>query len=78
MAHARLMLVFFTAETILAVVGMLTIRYFVLHAENYSTNDIGGLFIFGLTCATAALVGRLVAVGIRSFIRKPFQLEDLV
>jgi two-component system cell cycle sensor histidine kinase/response regulator CckA len=65
----RLMLVFFTAGTILAVVGMLAIRYFVLHAERYSTNDMGDLFIFTLTCATAALVGRLLAVRIQEGFR---------
>ena len=65
----RLMLVFFTAGTILAVVGMLAIRYFVLHAESYSANDMGDLFIFTLTCATAALVGRLLAVRIREGFR---------
>jgi hypothetical protein len=37
----RLTLVFFTASIILAVVGMLAIRYFVLLAERYSTNDMG-------------------------------------
>jgi hypothetical protein len=37
----RLTLVFFTASIILAVVGMLAIRYFVLMAERYSTNDMG-------------------------------------
>jgi hypothetical protein len=65
----RLILVFFTAGTILAVVGMLAIRYFVLHAESYSTNDMGDLFIFALTCATAALVGRLLAVRIQEGFR---------
>jgi PAS domain S-box-containing protein len=60
-----LTLVFFTASIILAVVGMLAIRYFVLLAERYSTNDMGDLFIFALTCATAALVGRLFALRIK-------------
>jgi hypothetical protein len=58
----RLTLVFFTASIILAVVGMLAIRYFVLLAERYSTNDMGDLFIFAVTCATAALVGRMIAL----------------
>ena len=61
----RLRLVLFTAGIILAVGGMLAIRYFVLQAERYSTNDMGDLFIFALTCATAALVGRLLALQIK-------------
>ena len=60
----RLMIVFFTAAVVLAVSGMLATRYFVLRVERYSTNDMGDLFIFALTCATAALVGRLLAVQI--------------
>jgi PAS domain-containing protein len=62
-------LVFFTVAAILAVCGMLAIRYFVLRAERYSTNDMGDLFIFALTCATAALVGRLLAVQIKEGFR---------
>jgi PAS domain S-box-containing protein len=60
-----LTLIFFTAGIILAVVGMLAIRYFVLLAERYSTNDMGDLFIFALTCMTAALVGRMIALRIK-------------
>jgi len=66
----RLALVLFTAGTILGVVGMLAIRYFVLRAETYSTNDMGDLFIFALTCATAALVGRLLAMRIAGGFRR--------
>src|SRR4051794_14780338 len=65
----RLMTVFFTAAVILAVVGMLALRYFVLAAERYSTNDMGDLFIFAVTCATAALVGHLLAVQIEEGFR---------
>ena len=65
----RLTLVFFTAAEILAIVAMLAIRYFVLQAERYSTNDMGDLFIFALTCATAALMGRLLAVRIKDGFR---------
>ena len=61
----RLTLVLFAAGTILAVAGMLAIRYFVTEAERYSTNDMGDLFIFALTCATAAVVGRLFASRIK-------------
>jgi hypothetical protein len=50
-----LTLVIFTVAEILAVAGMLSIRYFVLQAERFSMNDMGDLFIFALTCATAAL-----------------------
>ncbi len=57
----RLTIVFFTATAILATLGMLAFRYFVLRAERFSTNDMGDFFIFTLTCATAALVGRLFA-----------------
>jgi two-component system cell cycle sensor histidine kinase/response regulator CckA len=64
-----LMLIFFTAGTILAVSAMLAIRYFVLRVERYSTNDMGDLFVFTLTCGTAALVGRLLAVRIQEGFR---------
>ena len=57
----RRMLLLFTAGIILSVAGMLAIRYFVLRAERFSKNDMGDLFIFALTCATAALLGRLLA-----------------
>ena len=57
----RLTIVFFTTIVILATLGMLAIRYFVLRAERYSMNDMGDFFVFALTCATAALVGRLFA-----------------
>jgi len=58
----RLMIIFFTVGVILTVLGMLATRYFVLRVERHSTNHMGDLFIFALTCATAALVGRLLAV----------------
>jgi PAS domain-containing protein len=58
------MIVLFTVAVILTVLGMLATRYFVLRVERYSTNDMGDLFIFALTCATAALVGRLLSVRI--------------
>jgi len=61
----RLMLLLLTAIAILATSGMLAIRYFVLRAEQYSTNDMGDLFIFVLTCAIAALLGRLLVSRIR-------------
>jgi PAS domain S-box-containing protein len=60
----RLMLLFFAAGTVLAVAGMLALRYFVLRAERFSTNDMGDLFILALTCAVSALVGRLLTVRI--------------
>jgi two-component system, cell cycle sensor histidine kinase and response regulator CckA len=65
----RRMLVLFTAGIILAVAGMLAVRYFVLRAERFSTNDMGDLFIFALTCATAALLGRLLAARIQEGFR---------
>ena len=65
----RLALVLFTTGAILAVLGMLAIRYFVLQAERYSANDMGDLFIFAVTCAGAALVGRLLAVRIEEGFR---------
>jgi hypothetical protein len=74
----RLMLVFFTAGTVFAVSGMLAIRYFVLHAERYSTNDMGDLFIFTLTCATAALMGRLLAVRIQEGFRLVLSSESRI
>jgi PAS domain S-box-containing protein len=64
-----LTLVFFTAAEILAIAAMLAIRYFVLQAERFSTNDMGDLFIFALTAATAALLGRLLAVRIEDGFR---------
>lgn len=60
----RLKIIITTTTIILAVVAMLFVRYFVLQLERYSTNDIGDLFVFIVTCATAALVGRLLAVRI--------------
>ena len=57
----RLTILFFTTTAILATLGMLAIRYFVLRAERYSMNDMGDFVVFALTCATAALVGRLFA-----------------
>ena len=62
-------LVFFTAFEILGVAGMLAIRYFVLRAERFSMNDMGDLFIFALTCAIAALVGRMLSVRIQKGFR---------
>jgi PAS domain S-box-containing protein len=66
----RLTIVFFTATAIVATSGMLAIRYFVLRAERYSANDMGDLFIFTLTCATAALVARRFAQRIREDFRQ--------
>jgi two-component system cell cycle sensor histidine kinase/response regulator CckA len=54
-------LVWFTTSTILAAAGMLGVRYFVLKVERFSANDMGDFFIFCITCASAALVGRLLA-----------------
>ena len=51
----RRMLLLFTAGIVLSVAGMLAIRYCVLKAERFSTNDMGDLFIFAVTCATVAL-----------------------
>ena len=65
----RLMVVLFTAATVLGTAGMLAIRYFVLRAEPYSTNDLGDYLVFSLTCTTAALVGRLLAVRIQESLR---------
>ena len=61
----RLRFVLFTAAAIFATIGMLAIRYFVLRLESPSTNDLGDLFIFIVTCATAALVGRLLTLRIQ-------------
>jgi PAS domain S-box-containing protein len=66
----RLTIVFFTATAIVATSGMLAIRYFVLRAEHYSANDMGDLFIFTLTCATAALVARLFAQRVQEDFRQ--------
>jgi two-component system cell cycle sensor histidine kinase/response regulator CckA len=74
----QLMLILFAAGTIGAVSVMLAIRYFVLHAERFSTNDMGDLFIFTLTCATAALVGRLLAVRIQEGFRVVRRSESLI
>jgi PAS domain S-box-containing protein len=65
----RRTLVFFTAGIIFSVAGMLLIRYFVLQAERFSTNDMGDFFIFAITCATAALLGRLLAARIEDGFR---------
>ena len=59
------MLLLFTGGMILSLAGMLAIRYFVLRAEPFSNNDMGDFFIFALTCATAALAGRLLAARIQ-------------
>jgi hypothetical protein len=64
------MLVCFTAGTVLATMGILTIRYFVLRAERFSANDMGDLFVFCVTCASAALLGRLLAQGIGESFRR--------
>jgi len=66
----RLLLVLFTALAILAAFGMLAIRYFVLRVERYSTNDMGDCFIFALTCATTAVLGRLLAMRIKEDSRR--------
>jgi hypothetical protein len=66
----RLTIVIFTATAIVATSGMLAIRYFVLRAERYSANDMGDLFIFTLTCATAALVARLFAQRIQEDLKR--------
>ena len=74
----RLTLVLFTAGIILAVVGMLAIRYFVLLAERYSSNDMGDLLVFAFTCATAALVGRLLTLRIKdAFLRERASCQAL-
>jgi PAS domain S-box-containing protein len=49
---------------------MLAIRYFVLKAERLSANDMGDLFVFCVTCASAALVGRLLAQRIEESFRR--------
>jgi PAS domain S-box-containing protein len=72
----RLIIVVFTATAIFATSGMLAIRYFVLRAERFSTNDMGDLFIFTLTCATAALVGRLFAQRIKKDFRQVRESES--
>jgi PAS domain S-box-containing protein len=66
----QMMTLFFTAAVILAVSGMLAIRYFVLRVQPYSANDMGDLFIFAVTCAIAALVGRLLSVRIEEGLRQ--------
>jgi two-component system cell cycle sensor histidine kinase/response regulator CckA len=65
----RRMLVLFTAGIILSVAGMLAVRYFVLRAERFSTNDMGDVLIFALTCATSALLGRLLVSRIQEGFR---------
>lgn len=72
----RLTLVFFTAAEILGVMAMLAIRYFALQAESFSANDMGDLFIFAVTCATAALMGRLLAVRIEDGFRLVLDSES--
>ena len=72
----RLIIVVFTATAIFATSGMLAMRYFVLRAERFSTNDMGDLFIFTLTCATAALVGRLFAQRIKKDFRQVRESES--
>ena len=71
-----LLLVFFTAGSILAVIGMLAMRYFVLHAERWSTNDMGDLFVFTLTCVIAAVVGRLFTLRIQEGFRGGWESES--
>ena len=58
----RVPLVIFVVILNLAVCGMLAIRYFVTRKEEFSINDIGDWFVFVVTCVTATVVGRLLAV----------------
>jgi two-component system cell cycle sensor histidine kinase/response regulator CckA len=57
----RLRLVLFSAGVILSAAGMVAIRVQVLHLEQYNRGDLGDLFILGLTCAAAALIGHLLS-----------------
>jgi len=66
----------FAVAAILATFGMLFIRYFVLRAEEFSSNDMGDFFIFALTCSTAALIGRLLAVRIGEAFRLARDIES--
>jgi PAS domain S-box-containing protein len=72
----RLKHVLVTGGAILATCGMLAIRYFVLRAERYSTNDMGDLFIFALFCAIAALLGQMLARRIREGFRQIRESES--
>lgn len=65
----RVKLIFVIAAATSVTLGMLAIRYFVLRKKEYSTNDMGDFFILALTCAVAALVGRLLAVRIKQALR---------
>jgi CheY-like chemotaxis protein len=56
----RQIVVFFTSATLLAAAGTLGIRYFVLHAQRYTKNDLDDFLVYAVTCAFAALVGRLL------------------
>lgn len=60
----RWVLVFFTAATILATAGMVAIRYYVLQIEKRNHDDLGDFSIFVVTCVTAAVIGRILSIGI--------------
>src|SRR4051812_6152009 len=58
-------LVLFTASAIAVTAAMLAIRYNVLLIEEYDKNDLGDFFIFAVICATAAVMGRILSMGIQ-------------
>jgi PAS domain S-box-containing protein len=60
-----LKLVLFTAGALIGTGGMLAVRYYVLRREEPNSGDLGDFFVFSLTCAIAALLGRLLVVQIQ-------------
>ena len=66
----RVPLILFVVVLNLAVCGMLAIRYFVTRREQFSINDVGDWFVFVVTCVTATVVGRLLAVRIEESFRR--------
>jgi PAS domain S-box-containing protein len=59
-----------SAAAVLATVGMLAIRYYVLRLEQYNSGDAGDFFVFAVICATASVVGGLLSARIQEGFRQ--------
>ena len=64
------MTLLFTAAVILAVSGMLAVRYFVLQLERYSASNMGDLFIFAVYLRHRGACGHLLSVRIEDGFRQ--------
>jgi len=61
----RLMFATVFTVAMLATIGMLAIRYYVLRLEQLNPGDVGDFFVYCILCAMSALVGSLLSARIQ-------------